>query len=171
MNALTPLPYVTERLKGGAIVQYGELPIGETEEGVVIEPEVEIQVADRADQISGAAGVYVIKGGFQIRLTLTRFTAECYAAALGLSADISASPAVVQFSWPAVLPQSPLRIVGQRADGIPAIWYFPAVSVLPSGSVTLGREPSDVPMVLKALVDPADVSSFGQLEIGEAPVA
>lgn len=166
---MTPLPYITQRLKGGAIVQYGELAIGETEEGVVIEPEVETQVQDKADQMAGAAGIYVIKAGFQIRATLTRFSAELYAAALGLSANQSVVPAKVDFAWPAYLPQSTLRIVGSLADGTPAIWYFPAVSVLPAAGVTLSREPAGVPIVWKALVDPANTASFGHLEVGQAP--
>jgi hypothetical protein len=164
------LPYVTERLKGGAIVKWGELPIGETEEGVVIEPEVETQIADKADQLAGAAGVYVLKGGFQIRATLTRFTLQNYAAALGLSANTAVVPGEIDFAWPAYLPAAVLEIVGQRADGTPATWRFPAASVLPSGSVTLGREPSGVPIVWKALVDPARTESFGKMTLGEVPV-
>jgi len=164
------LPYITERLKGGAIVTWGDLIIGETEEGVVIEPEVETHVADRADQLSGAAGVYVLKGGFQVRATMARFTAERYAAALGLTATPGGVvPAVVDFKWPAYLPQRPLKIVGSRADGTPAIWEFAAASVLPAGSVTLGREPSGIPIVWKALVDPTNTASFGKLTIGEVP--
>jgi len=161
------LPYITQRLKGGAIVQFGELPIGETEEGVVIEPEVETQVQDKADQMAGAAGVYVIKAGFQIRATLTRFSAELYAAALGLSVDNATFPAVVDFTWPEIMPQSPLRIAGTLADGTPAVWEFPAVSVLPSAGVTLSREPAGVPIVWKALVDPANTQSFGKCTIGQ----
>jgi len=162
------LPYITQRLKGGAIVQYGELPIGETEEGVVIEPEVETQVQDKADQMAGAAGVYVIKAGFQIRATLTRFSAELYAAALGLSAvGGTGGEMVVNFEWPTYLPQSPLRIAGTLADGTPAVWEFPAASVLPSAGVTLSREPAGVPIVWKALVDPANTQSFGKCTIGQ----
>jgi len=163
-----PLPYITQRLKGGAIIQYGELVLGETEEGVVIEPEVETQVQDKADQMAGAAGIYVIKAGFQIRATLARFSAELYAAALGLSADTSTVPATVDFAWPAYLPASALRIVGTMADGTPAVWYFPAASVLPTAGVTLSREPAGVPITWKALVDPANTASFGHLEVGTA---
>jgi len=163
------LPYITQRLKGGAIVQFGELAIGETEEGVVIEPEVETQVQDKADQMAGAAGVYVIKAGFQIRATLTRFSAEIYAAALGLSAAGMPNGNIsIEFAWPAYLPQSPLRIAGTLADGTPAVWFFPAVSVLPSAGVTLSREPAGIPIVFKALVDPTNTASFGHCEIGQA---
>ena len=161
------LPYITQRLKGGAIVQFGELAIGETEEGVVIEPEVETQVMDKADQLSGAAGVYVLKGGFQVRATLTRFSAEVYAMALGLIADTQNIPATIEFEWPEILPQSPLRIVGTLADGTPAVWYFPAASVLPSAGVTLGREPAGIPTVWKCLCDPTNPKSFGRLQVGQ----
>ena len=161
------LPYITQRLKGAAIVQYGELPICETEEGVVIEPEVETQVMDKADQMAGAAGVYVIKAGFQIRATLTRFSAEIYAKALGLGVTGATVPKVIDFNWPEYLPASPLRIAGTLADGTPAVWEFPAASVLPSAGVTLSREPAGIPIVWKALVDPANTQSFGKCTIGQ----
>jgi len=164
---MTPLPYITQRLKGGATVQYGELPIGETEDGVVIEPEVETQIMDKADQMAGAAGVYVIKAGFQIKATLTRFSAELYAAALGLSANGATVPKVIDFAWPAYLPQSPLKIAGTLADGTPVVWEFPAASVLPSAGVTLSREPAGVPITWKALVDPDNTASFGKCTIGQ----
>lgn len=160
------LPYITERLKGGAIVQLGELAIGETEEGVVIEPEVETQIADGADQLAGAAGVYVIKAGLQVRMTLTRFSAAIYAAALGLAADTSGIPNIVAFSWPAYLPQMPMSIIGTLANGKLAVWKFPNVSVIPSAGVTLSREPASLPVVVKVLVDPANTASFGHLEVG-----
>lgn len=166
---MTPLPYITQRLKGGAIVKFGELAIGETEEGVVIEPEVETQVQDKADQMAGAAGIYVIKAGFQIKATLTRFSAALYAAALGLSADTSSAPHTVALDWPAVLPISPLEISGTLADGTAAVWKFPAASVIPSAGVTLSREPGAVPITWKALVDPSDTDSFGTFELGETP--
>lgn len=162
----TPLPYIREQLKGGAVVQFGELAIGETEEGVVIEPEVETLVADGADQLPGAAGVFVVKGGFQVRATVKRFTAELYAAALGLTAP-SEIPTTVEFSWPEYLPQHPLTITGKRADGQPCVWTFPAVSVLPSAGVTLSRTPAGVPIVWKVLVDPENTDSFGKMVFGE----
>ena len=103
------------------------------------------------------------------RQTLTRFSAALYAAALGLSADAGSVPAIVNFAWPEYLPQMVLRIVGTLADGTAAIWVFPAASVLPAAGVTLSREPAGVPIVWKALVDPANTASFGHLEVGTAP--
>jgi len=164
------LPYITERLKGAATVQFGELPIGETEEGVVIEPKVETQIQDKADQMAGAAGVYVIKAGFTVKATLTRFSAELYAAALGLTAiGASSGEAVVNFVWPTYLPQSPLKIAGTLADGRPVVWEFPAASVIPSAGVTLSREPAGVPISWECLVDPANTQSFGKMTIGATP--
>jgi len=165
------LPYITQRLKGAATVQFGELPIGETEDGVVIEPKVETQIMDMADQMAGAAGVYVIKAGFTVKATLTRFSAELYAAALGLAASIDSSTgdAVVEFNWPEYLPVSPLKIAGTLADGRPAVWEFPAASVIPAAGVTLSREPAGVPITWECLVDPANTQSFGKVTIGATP--